>query len=86
MTMTAPEWLTKRDGSLKPGVRDFATHVMIGAQPLYRLEVRPAGGTFACAVVSALTGKRLDDVALHYADGPAALAGGLEQLRAKLGW
>lgn len=86
MTTTAPEWLTKRDGAMKPGIRDFITHVMIGSQPLYRLEVRPAGGKFACAVISAVTGKRLDDAALHYADAPAALDGGLEQLRAKLGW
>ena len=86
MTTTAPDWLTKRDGSLKPGIRDYIAHVMIGAQPLYRLEVRPAGGTFACAVISAITGKRLDDAALHYADAPAALAGGLDQLQAKLGW
>ena len=83
--MTVPEWLTKRDGTLKPGVRDGVLFVMAGGKPLYRLDVRPAGGTFVCAVVQTVNGKQIgDDVKYESAD--AALAGGLEQLRNKLGW
>lgn len=84
--MTSPEWLTKRDCSLKPGLRDFITLVMMGDQPQYRVEVRPAGGHFAASVTQTTSGKRLDDPKLNYPDADAALAGGLEQLREQLGW
>ena len=59
--MTAPEWLTRRDGSLKPGLRDYITLVLLGGQPQYRVEVRPAVGTFEAVVTFSINGKRLDD-------------------------
>ena len=85
IAMTAPDWLTKHDGALKPGVRDHMQFVLIGGAPQYKLEVRPATGTFICAVQQSNNGKRLDD-ATTYPTEDAALAGGLEQLRSKLGW
>ena len=84
--MTVPDWLQTRGGALKPGVRPETTFVMVEGNPLYKLEVRPAGGTFACAVSDTASGKRLDDPKAAYADAPAALAGGLDQLRNALGW
>ncbi|MGL6074023.1 MAG: hypothetical protein ACRC8S_07670 [Fimbriiglobus sp.] len=84
--MTPPDWLTKREGSLKPGIRDFITHVMIGDQPQYRLEVRPAAGKYMCTITQSINGKRLDDGSSTYATSQDALAGGLVQLQAKLGW
>lgn len=86
MTTTAPEWLTRHDGSLKPGLRDFVTLVLVGDQPNYRLEVRPAGGQFTCAVTQAVNGRRLDDGHARAATAGDALTGGLEQLRTHLGW
>ncbi len=83
--MTVPDWLQTRGGALKPGVRPETTFVMLEGQPLYKLEVRPATGTFACAVSNTVNGKRLDDAAT-YPTADAALAGGLDQLRNKLGW
>jgi hypothetical protein len=84
--MTVPEWLQTRGGSLKPGVRPETTFVMLNGDPLYKLEVRPAAGTFACAVSSTVNGKRHDDPKATYPDAGAALAGGLDQLRNALGW
>lgn len=82
---TVPDWLTTRDGSLKPGLADRIVFVMFAGQPQYKLEARPAAGAFACAVTQTINGKRLDD-ATTYPTAAAALAGGLDQLRAKLGW
>jgi hypothetical protein len=84
--MTVPDWLQKRGGAFKPGVAPETTFVLLDGKPLYKLEVRPAAGTYACAVSNTVNGKRLDDPKLTYADGPTAFDGGLEQLRAALGW
>lgn len=83
--MTVPDWLQTRGGALKAGVRPETTFVMLEGHPLYKLDVRPATGTFACAVSCTVNGKRLDD-ATTYPTAAAALAGGLDQLRNKLGW
>ncbi len=85
-TIPVPEWLKLRDGSMRPGVRAETLFVMIGNQPLYKLEVRPAAGTFACAVSNTVNGKRLDDAKKTYASTEAAFTGGLEQLQNALGW
>jgi len=84
--LPAPEWLKARDGSLKPGIRPETLFVMVGSQPLYKLEVRPATGRHACAVSATVNGKRLDDAQATYPTADAAVAGGLDQLRAALGW
>ena len=84
--MSVPDWLRQRGGALKPGVRPETTFVMVGGSPLYKLEVRPAVGTFACAVSDTVSGKRLDDPKATYPDAGAAILGGLEQLRNALGW
>lgn len=84
--MTVPDWLTRHAGRLAPGLQPHVTLVMLGDQPQYRVDVRPAGGTFAAAVTQSVNGKRLDDPAKTYPDPAAALAGGLDQLREKLGW
>jgi hypothetical protein len=85
-TLPVPDWLTLRAGSLKPGVRPETHFVLIGGQPLYKLEARPATGTFACAISNTVNGKRLDDGTITYPSAKEAFVGGLEQLRAKLGW
>jgi hypothetical protein len=85
-TIAVPEWLARRDGGLKPGVREGSFFVMIGGAPQYKVEARPAAGKFTCAVQQSINGRRLDDPAATYATADAAIAGGLEQLRAALGW
>ena len=82
---TNPEWLKTRDGTLKPGIRDSILFVMLAGQPQYKLEIRPAKGTFTCEITQTINGKRLDNGST-YPTPDAAFAGGLEQLRAVLGW
>lgn len=84
--MTVPDWLQTRGGALTPGVRAETTLVVLDGNPLYRLEVRPAAGKFACAVSNTVNGKRLDDAKATYPTAADALAGGLDQLRNQLGW
>jgi hypothetical protein len=84
--MTVPDWLAMRAGTIQPGICPETVFVLIGCQPLYKLEVRPAEGRFACAVVSTANGHRLDNTGTIYASFDEALAGGLEQLRERLGW
>jgi hypothetical protein len=82
---TVPDWLKLRDGTLRPGLNGHVVLVMLGGQPQYRLEARPAAGAFTCAIVQTVNGRRLDD-GRTYPTADAALAGGLEQLRNILGW
>ncbi len=80
-----PDWLSQRDGTLKPGIRDHIVFVLLSGTPQYRLEVRPAKGKETCQVTQTVNGKRLD-AGKEYSDRTAALAGGLDELRAALGW
>lgn len=82
--MSAPEWLMKRDGSLKADAQTLV--VLIGGSPQFKVEARPAAGTFVATVQQSNNGKRMGEAAIGYPTADAALAGGLEQLRAALGW
>jgi hypothetical protein len=84
--LSVPDWLALRGGALKPGIRPETQFVLVGGQPLYKLEVRPTSGKFACAISNTVNGKRLDDATTIYPSASEALVGGLNQLRAKLGW
>jgi hypothetical protein len=83
--MNALDWLVRRDGALKKGLNGDTWIVTLNAQPAYRLSVTPAVGQFTCVVVQTNSGKRLDGGKL-YTSIETALAGGLEELREKLGW
>jgi hypothetical protein len=82
--MTVPDWLTKRGGTLTPGV-EGSVFVVIDGQPHYRLDPVPVEGRVSCAVTETVSGRRLGDGST-FADEPAARAGGLEELRRWLGW
>jgi hypothetical protein len=84
--MTVPDWLQARSGALKAGVHPETTFVLLEGNPLYKLEVCPAAGQYACAVSATVNGRRHDDPAAIYPTADAALAGGLDQLRNVLGW
>jgi hypothetical protein len=83
--MTAPDWLAARDGGLAKGLSDRTVLVTVNGNPMWRLDAVPSKGTFTCAVLQTNSGKRLDD-GKAYPTREAALAGGLEELRANLGW
>jgi hypothetical protein len=80
-----PDWLKLHDGSLRPGLGEDTVLAMLGGEPQYRLDVRPAEGKFTCAITETVSGRRLDD-GIIFPTTDEALAGGLEQLRTKLGW
>ena len=83
--MTAPDWLTTRDGGLAQGLKEDVLLVTLNGHPQYRLDALPAKGKYTCAVVQTNNGQRLDG-GKEYPTQEAAWAGGLEELRAKLGW
>ena len=83
--MNAPDWLVIREGGLKNGLSDRTVLVTLNDHPQWRLDAVPAKGTFTCVVLQTNNGKRMDG-GIQYANQDAALAGGLEELRAKLGW
>ncbi len=83
--MTPPDWLTARNGGLKEGPTRSSLYVTLDGEPLWRLDPVPAKGQFACTVIVTNNGKRLDKGNV-YSTRQAALAGGLEELRAMLGW
>ena len=83
--MTAPEWLTTREGALKQGLNDGVWLVTMSGRPAWRLDALPAKGQFTCAVIQTTNGRRMDG-GKEYASQETAIAGGLEELREKLGW
>jgi hypothetical protein len=82
---SVPEWLKHRGGALQPGIRDGILFVMLGGQPQYRCDVRPAQGAFECNVVQTINGKLVGENA-SYPTASAALTGGLDKLRTAMGW
>lgn len=84
--MTVPDWLSTRGGGLTPSAQSFVTFVTLGGVPQYKLEVRPAGAAYTCYVVQSVNGRRVDDGKGNYPTADAARAGGLDQLRAAIGW
>ena len=83
--MTTPEWLKVRDGELRRGLNDDTWLVCLNGHPQYRLFVTTAQGKLACDVTQTVNGKLLD-ASENYLTRDESLAGGLEQLRKKLGW
>ena len=83
--MTAPEWLTARSAGLAKGLKDWTLMVTLNGRVQWRLDAVPAKGQFTCIVMEMNSGQRLD-AGKAYPTRDAAWAGGLEELRAKLGW
>jgi hypothetical protein len=83
--MTAPEWLTRRGGTLQRGHAGNAWFVIFNGQAQYRLVPVPVGGRYGCAVTQTINGKVIPS------DGRAetqeqAVAAGLNALGKALGW
>lgn len=84
-TLPAPEWLTRRDGSLREGLTDNVRIVSQDGHPQFRLSVVPAGGQFICGIVQLINGRRMDG-GRKWKTPDEAFEGGMTELRAKLGW
>jgi hypothetical protein len=85
MAVKVPEWLARRDGSLKPGPYGETWYVMLGGEPQYKLAPVPVAGKYGCAITQTINGKLIESTArADTADG--ACQAGLEDLRKALGW
>jgi hypothetical protein len=84
MTMTAPEWLTRRGGELRQRY-DGSWAVVLNGAPQYVLALTPAAGKHSCKVTQTNNGQRLDSGSVHPTE-QEALQAGLEDLRKTLGW
>lgn len=83
--MTAPDWLKARDGDLRCAPNGRTWLVMLSGTPQYKLTPAPAEGKHTCEVLQSVNQKRVDK-GLVYPTADAALNGGLDELRAALGW
>ncbi len=85
MSVTVPDWLTRRGAALKPGIDGNSCMVLFANLPQYAVVPKPAAGKFACEVIQTINGKRLECPGT-FATHAEALQGGLEALRQALGW
>jgi hypothetical protein len=83
--VTAPDWLTKHGGSLRPGVDGSSWLVYFAQQPQYQLTPVPVTGKHGCDIRQTINGRLLDSKGT-YATADEALRSGLEDLRKALGW
>ncbi len=85
MTVTTPDWLTRRGGEVRPRTAPDSCTVYLNGEPLYLLLLVPVAGKFGCKVMLTNNGQRLDR-GQNYPTADEALRGGLEDLRQALGW
>jgi hypothetical protein len=85
MPVTAPEWLTRRDGGLKLASDGHTWYVLLGGEPQYALVERPVHGKFGCYIKQINSGKPLECNSTA-ATPTEAVTAGLEDLRMALGW
>jgi hypothetical protein len=80
-----PDWLALRGGEVKFGKDGRSASVYFAGQLQYVLVAVPARGKHACRISETVNGRRLDSGTV-YDTIDAALQGGLNELRTKLGW
>ena len=85
MTVTTPDWLTRRGVHLQTSKDGLSWLVYLDKEPQYLLMAVPVKGQFGCRITQTINGRRLDGGAT-YPSIEAALQGGLEELRKALGW
>jgi hypothetical protein len=85
MSPTAPDWLTRRGGELQLAPDGRTRLVLLNGSQQYKLTPSPAAGQYACVVLQTVNGKRLDG-GTTYPTADDAVRGGLEELKAALGW
>jgi len=85
MNFPTPDWLSSRGGEMRLAKDLLSASVYFAGQLQYVLLPVPAKGKHACRITQTVSGRRLDGVAV-WDTRDAAFTGGLEELRAKLGW
>jgi hypothetical protein len=85
MSVATPDWLSRREGELRPSADGRSWSVSFDGALQYVLVAVPAEGKFACRISQTVNGKRLDAPGVYDTAEDAARAG-LEHLRQQLGW
>jgi hypothetical protein len=85
MMMTAPDWLTKRNGTLKPGVNGNPLFVCFAGEPQYVITPIPVEGKHGSRVKQTINGRIVPTEGV-FATADEAVRSGLEDLRKALGW
>jgi hypothetical protein len=84
--MTVPDWLARRECTMKLGPDGKTWYVLVNCEPNYSIQAVPADGTRHAPVVrQTINGKRIE-CAGTYATPDEALQGGLNDLGKALGW
>jgi hypothetical protein len=83
--MTAPDWLTKHGGSLRPGIDGVSWFVYFADKPQYEVTPTPVAGKHGCTIRQTINGRHLENKVVC-ATAEEAVRGGLEELRKTLGW
>ena len=85
MPVTAPEWLTRRGGSLKLASDRRTWYVLLSGEPQYAVVERPVADRFVAFVKQVNSGKPIESTSTAGSPEEAVRAG-LEDLRKVLGW
>jgi hypothetical protein len=85
MAVSSPDWLTQRGGELRASKDGKSYTVYLAREPQYLIVPVPAEGKHACRVSQTINGKRFDRGG-SWPTFEDAARGGLEDLRAALGW
>lgn len=85
MDLTAPDWLTLREGLLQRGSDKRTWFVILHQQAQYALVAVPVEGNFGCCITQTINSNRIESNGT-YAKADDAIRGGLEDLRKSLGW
>lgn len=85
MAVSAPDWLSQRGGELRVARDGRSCSVYFAGQLQYVLIPVPTKGQHSCRITETINGRRLDSPRT-FATVDQAMQGGLEDLRAALGW
>jgi hypothetical protein len=83
--LPTPDWLTLHGGELRLAKDHLTASVYFSGRLQYVVAPVPAKGKHTCRVTETVNGTRMDG-GVVYDSREAAFQGGLEELRAKLGW
>ena len=85
LNVTAPEWLTQRNGSVRRAVNGESFAVMFANEPQYVVTAIPVAGKHGSRVQQTING-RIVPTHGTFATAEEAIRAGLEDLRKALGW
>jgi hypothetical protein len=85
MTMTTPDWAQQRGGEVRLSKDGQSASVYFAGSLQYVLVPIPAKGQHSVRITETINGRRVE-TGKTYPSAADALRGGLDELRAHLGW